>query len=156
SDSKALTFDAAGNLLVGDDGGVYKLVNPDGAATDRYWVSVDGTLQNTEFYSVAYDSIDHIVIGGSQDNGMAIQPQPRQAAWTQGFYDDVTGVAVDNSGPTAIVYGMGHYHFDFYRGDFSTKANNLTQVELANNTGGGFHSGLSMEDQTATGYFPFA
>jgi photosystem II stability/assembly factor-like uncharacterized protein len=156
SDSKALTFDAAGNLLLGDDGGVYKLVNPDGAAAnDRYWVSVNGTLQNTEFYSVAYDSIDHVVIGGSQDNGMAIQPQPGQAAWNQGFYDDVTGVAVDNSGPTAIVYGMG-IDFYFWRGDFSTQANNLTQVRLANKPGGALYSGLSKIDYNSRGYIPFA
>jgi photosystem II stability/assembly factor-like uncharacterized protein len=155
SDSKALIFDAAGNLLVGDDGGVYRLVNPDGAATDRYWVSVDGTLQNTEFYSVAYDSIDHIVIGGAQDNGMAIQPQPGQAAWSQGFYSDVTGVAVDNSGPTAIVYGMGG-DFRFFRGDFSTQANNLTQVRLAASLTAPYLSGLSPADSTANGHIPFA
>src|SRR5262249_2419308 len=124
-------------------------------ATDRYWVSVNGTLQNTEFYSVAYDSIDHVVIGGSQDNGMAIQPQPGQAAWNQGFYDDVTGVAVGNSGPTAIVYGMG-IDFYFWRGDFSTQANNLTQVRLANKPGGALYSGLSEADSNAVGYIPFA
>jgi photosystem II stability/assembly factor-like uncharacterized protein len=156
SDSKAMTFDAAGNLLVGDDGGVYRLVNPDGTApTDRYWVSANGTLQNTEFYSVAYDSIDHIVIGGAQDNGMAIQPQPGQAAWNQGFYSDVSSVAVDNSGPTAIVYGMGG-DFRFFRGHFSTQANSLTQVRLATSLTAPYLSGLSGIDRNSHVHSPFA
>jgi hypothetical protein len=82
TDSKVLAFDAGGNLLLGDDGGIYRLVHPDGArATDRYWVSVNGTLQDTELYAVAYDSVHHIVVGGAQDDGLSIQPAPGQAAW---------------------------------------------------------------------------
>jgi hypothetical protein len=157
TDSKALAFDARGNLLLGDDGGIYRLVNPNGPkATDRYWVSVNGTLQNSELYAVAYDSRDHVVIGGAQDDGMALQPAPGQTAWNQGFFDDVTHVAVDNSGSTAVVYGIG-VAFNLYRGDFSTQPNTLTQVKLANHSGGGFYSGLNSADQgVSVAYIPFA
>jgi photosystem II stability/assembly factor-like uncharacterized protein len=156
SDSKALVFDAGGNLLLGDDGGVYRLVNPNAVApTDRYWVSVNGTLQNNEMYSVAYDAIDHILVGGSQDNGMAIQPQPGQAAWNEGFFDDVPVVAVDNIGPNAVVYGTGN-SFDLSRAVFSNQANTLTLVQLASSPGGPYQSGLISDDKTASGYIPFA
>jgi photosystem II stability/assembly factor-like uncharacterized protein len=161
SDSKALAFDAQGNLLLGDDGGIYKLVNPNGARpTDRYWVSVNGTLQDTELYTVAYDAIDHTIIGGAQDDGMAIQPKPGAAAWNQGFFDDVTHVAVDDSRANAIVYGMGIF-FDLYYGDFSTQANTLTQAQLADQPDDLRYSGLSSADQllangSTFGYIPFA
>lgn len=157
TDSKALDFDAQGNLLLGDDGGIYKLVNPDGAAsTDRYWISVNGNLQDTELYSVAYDSINHTLVGGSQDNGMSIQPQPGAAAWNQGFFDDVTHVAVDNSGPIAVVYGIG-ISFNLFYGNFSTQPNTLQQALLADKPGDPLHSGLSSADaKVAEAWIPLA
>jgi hypothetical protein len=159
SDSKALTFDANGNLLLGDDGGIYRLVNPDGAnATDRYWVSVNGTLQDNEQYAVAYDSLHHIIVSGAQDDGMAIQPQPGQAGWNEGFFDDVTHVAVDDSGSTPQLYGMG-IAFNFFRGPFSTSPNTLTQVQLADKAGDPLYSGLTNSKDnpnTLVAYIPFA
>ncbi len=156
-DSKALAFDAQGNLLLGDDGGIYKLVNPKGEKpTDRYWVSVIGTLQSAELYGVAYDSIDHTLVGGAQDDGMSIQPQPGAAAWNEGFYDDVTHVAVDNSGPNAIVYGIG-IAFNLFYGDFSTQANTLIQAQLADKLGDPLKSGLNSDDNNVeVAYIPFA
>jgi hypothetical protein len=165
SDSRYLGFDAAGNLLLTNDGGIYKLVNPEGAPTQRYWVSLDGTLQDTEFYAVAYDSIDHILVGGAQDNGMGVQPHPGQTVWNTGFMADVTDVAVDNSGPTAILYGISSGflginkttnkdYSEFYRGDFSTTANAVnTPVRLAKAEGDPVGSGLNSEDQATAGSF---
>jgi hypothetical protein len=166
SDSRSLTFDAAGNLLLTDDGGIYKLVNPEEAPDQRYWVSVNGTLQNTEFYAAAYDSINHIVVGGAQDNGMAVQPQPGQTAWNTGFFDDVTHVAVDNSGANALLYGIGPRFLnfdmttgavigsDFMRGVFTTQARNVaTQILLASPlTPTDFGSGLDSSDASFTGF----
>jgi hypothetical protein len=150
TDSKVLAFDAGGNLLLGDDGGIYRLVNLDGArATDRYWVSVNGTLQDTELYAVAYDSVHHTVVGGAQDDGMSTQPAPGQAAWNESFYDDVTHVVVDDSGATPQLYGIG-INFDLFRGPFSTQANTLTQVKLADKPGDGLQSGLLPTDRSTS------
>ncbi|HEY7326325.1 MAG TPA: hypothetical protein VH592_01700 [Gemmataceae bacterium] len=171
SDGRYLGFDAAGNLLLTNDGGIYKLVNPEGAANQRYWVSLIGTLQDTELYSVAYDSIDHIIVGGAQDNSMGIQPQPGAAAWNteQVFNDDVPNVAVDNSGPTAIVYGIGSQFVNsddptnpiggFVRGPISASGTPLNQVDLASSlTPTQLGSGLSAADMDASegSYIPFA
>jgi hypothetical protein len=169
SDSRYLGFDAAGNLLLSSDGGIYKLVNPEGAADQRYWVSLNGTLQDTEFYSVDYDSINHIVVGGAQDNGMGVQPNPGLTTWKTGFMADVTHVAVDNSGPTALLYGIGDSFLEtdpttnetssaFFRGDFSTVANAVNiPVMLAMANGDPVGSGLNQADQEVTGgaYIPF-
>jgi hypothetical protein len=164
SDGRSLGFDAAGNLLLTNDGGIYKLVNPEGAADQRYWVSVNGTLQDTEFYSVAYDSIDRIVVGGAQDNGMGVQPQAGQIVWNTGFGGDVTHVAVDNSGPTALLYGINGSFVSsgdsqFFRGDFSTAAHNVNiPVKMASaQTPNQIGSGLDASDQAVDGgaYIPF-
>lgn len=67
-DSHIMVFDANKNILEGDDGGIYRLTNPSTPAT-RAWSSVNGNLSVFEFYSVAYDSVNHLLLGGSQDNG---------------------------------------------------------------------------------------
>jgi hypothetical protein len=170
SDGRYLGFDKDGNLLLTCDGGIYKLINPEGAANQRYWVSLNGTLQDTEFYSVGYDSIDHIVVGGAQDNGMGVQTTPGQPTWNTGFDADVTHVAVDNSGSTALLYGIGPGFVNtdskgnitgtrFMRGEFSQTAQNVsTQIKLAAAaTSTEYGSGLSSADQQVTDgtYIPF-
>ncbi len=171
SDGRYLGFDAAGNLLLTSDGGIYKLVNPEGAPDQRYWVSLNGNLQDTELYAVAYDSIDHIIVGGAQDNGMGAQPAHLATAWNTVLSDDVTHVAVDNSGTTAVLYGIGSQFLkpdennsnsvtsEFVRGAFSISGKPLTEVKLASaQTPDKVGSGLSASDQAASGgsYIPFA
>ena len=73
-DARWLTFDANGDLLDADDGGVYRL-NDTGAGTQS-WVSVNGNLRTVEFYSVAYDSNANSSFGGTQDNGTPQQDTP--------------------------------------------------------------------------------
>src|SRR5205823_12743620 len=71
ADNRDLQFDAAGNLLSANDGGIYRLVNPN--LSSRRWVSVIGDIRATELYSVAYDSINHTLLGGAQDTGSPAQ-----------------------------------------------------------------------------------
>src|SRR5262249_19322671 len=72
------------------------------------------------------------------------------------FFDDVTHVAVDNSGPNAVVYGIG-IAFNLYYGDFSAQANALTQAFLADRPGGPRYSGLNRADSHVTvADIPFA
>lgn len=67
ADSRDLVFDAGGDLLEADDGGVYRRSQPRSSNGD--WSSVNGTLAVTEYHSVAYDLVSRRVVGGSQDNG---------------------------------------------------------------------------------------
>jgi hypothetical protein len=81
ADSRRLAFDSDGSLLEVDDGGIYRLRNPSarsilagvpGAPTvagNRQWISLNGDLRITEFWQVAWDPVNDLVIGGAQDNG---------------------------------------------------------------------------------------
>jgi hypothetical protein len=95
-DSRALVFDAAGNLLETSDGGIVRLVDPNVSAS-RLWVSVNGDLRTAEVGSVAYDPVSNVVLAGMRDNGVAVQPAPGSLAWND-FRNDGDGgiVAVDS------------------------------------------------------------
>jgi hypothetical protein len=68
TDSHALAFDAAGRLLEGDDGGIFRL-DPNGLR----WTDLNGNLQITQFYGVALDPANaDVAYGGSQDNGTEV------------------------------------------------------------------------------------
>src|SRR5262249_49629317 len=72
ADSRAMAFDADGNLLESNHGGIYRLVNPNGAADARRWRAVFGGgwgIPPTEFYSAAFDSRNFTLFGGAQDVG---------------------------------------------------------------------------------------
>ena len=73
SDSRDMKFDANGNIIEADDGGLYRLLKPN--SDDRTWESVNGWLYAFEFYSVARVSYTPRAHGflewvaGAQDNG---------------------------------------------------------------------------------------
>ena len=75
SNSRFMTFDANGNLLQTNDGGIVRLVSPNSAG-NRFWVAVDGNLRSAEVHSVAYDPLSNVTFGGLQDNGTAYQLTP--------------------------------------------------------------------------------
>ena len=78
SDARAMVYDANGqNILESSDGGVARLVNPDGGGGPyRHWESINANLQITEVTSVAYDPLNQIIWGGTQDNGSPQQDSP--------------------------------------------------------------------------------
>jgi len=69
-DSRWITFDAIGNLIEADDGGIYKLTNP--LVNTGDWYSINGNLCAFECYSIAYDRINKRILCGTQDNGTFI------------------------------------------------------------------------------------
>ncbi len=93
ADSRDMTIDAAGNILEGDDGGIYRRTNPQATGD---WFSVHGNLQNTEFHSIAYDSVSNIYFGGAQDVGTPVQNSAGSPAWSDLIQGDGGVVAVDD------------------------------------------------------------
>jgi photosystem II stability/assembly factor-like uncharacterized protein len=66
-DHHGIAFDAAGRLLDGNDGGIWRL---DNQAPIRWSDLNSSNLQITEFHGIALDPSDpNIAYGGSQDNG---------------------------------------------------------------------------------------
>jgi len=100
-DSRNMIFDSDGNILEVDDGGIYKLTNPNDDST-REWVSMIGDLSLMEFTSVVYDPINDVIIGGAQDNGTVLQSTSNPNQWTtvRGGDGQVVQVAVDGTDST--------------------------------------------------------
>jgi photosystem II stability/assembly factor-like uncharacterized protein len=68
-DHHAFTFDANGQLLDGDDGGIFRLDDP----TIPSWSDLNGDLNTIQFYGIGLHPTDtSIAIGGSQDNGTEV------------------------------------------------------------------------------------
>ncbi len=149
ADSRNMAFDKNGDILEVDDGGVYKLSNVQTPAA-RAWSSLDGTLENTEFVSVAYDPLNDAIFGGSQDTGSSQQSAALGGtAWTQlflGFRNrpgksddgqpdflqaDGESQAVDaTSTPnTTIRYSMANSLSEFFRTAFDA---NGDQIDIGN------------------------
>jgi len=95
-DSRALVFDANGNILEADDGGLYRLNRPDQPAA-RSWGSVIGNLQVTEAHSAAYDDLARVFFSGNQDNDATMQSAPGSTTWFSVQPGDGGVVGVDDS-----------------------------------------------------------
>ena len=92
-DTHAAVFDAAGRLIVGDDGGVHRSTN-----FGTSWAALNDGLGTVQFYAgLSLDPNDpDVVLGGTQDNGTNL----RQAAglgWTQVFGGDGGWTEIDPS-----------------------------------------------------------
>jgi Ca2+-binding RTX toxin-like protein len=68
ADSRDMVFDANGDILEADDGGVFRLNDPSGLVNT--WGNVNGNLRITELYSAAYDHLNDHISGGTQDTGV--------------------------------------------------------------------------------------
>lgn len=94
ADSRYMGFNANGDLLEGDDGGIYRRSNPSGTGS---WGSEVGNLAVIEAHDVAWDSISHTALIGTQDNGTEQQPAPAgTTTWQLIGGGDGGDVAIDN------------------------------------------------------------
>ena len=95
ADSREMVFDAAGNLIEVDDGGIYRRTNPGNNTGD--WFSINGNIQTTEFHDIAYDSVSNVLFGGAQDTGTSEQITPSSPTWRSTSTADGGGVEVDTT-----------------------------------------------------------
>lgn len=99
ADSREMAFDAAGDLIEADDGGIYRRTQPRSAAGD--WFSINGDLGSTEYHGIAYDAVSDIIIGGAQDTGTTEQVMPDGNTFISVSTADGGDPAVDDvSSPT--------------------------------------------------------
>lgn len=95
ADSRDMAVDADGNLIEGDDGGIYKRTSPQNNTGD--WFSINGDIQTTEFHDSAYDANADIVMGGAQDTGSSAQLVSGGQRWLSISTADGGDVAVDDT-----------------------------------------------------------
>jgi hypothetical protein len=94
ADSREMTFDALGNLIETDDGGVYRRTNPRDATGD--WFSMNGTLQVTEIHDIIYDTVSNVLVAGTQDVGTPQQFFEGSDVWGSVSTADGGDVIVDD------------------------------------------------------------
>lgn len=92
ADSRCMAIDADGNLIEGDDGGVYRRLDPRSDLGD--WQSAIGTLANTEAHSGAWDANARMMLVGTQDNGTLAQDSESGTRWPTVMGGDGGVVAV--------------------------------------------------------------
>ena len=94
ADSREMVFDANGNIIEVDDGGVYRRTSPLTNTGD--WFSINGDLQVTEIHDIAYDSNSNRLMSGNQDTGTTYQTATDGTTWDSWTTADGGDVAVDN------------------------------------------------------------
>jgi hypothetical protein len=154
-DSRFMAFDAGGNLLQTDDGGIVRLPN----TATRKWVAIDGNIRSAEFHSIAYDRLSNIVFGGTQDNGTAVQKTPGNFTWMGLLAGDGGVVGVDASNPTESLRYSSFQDFGFFnRSRWDATNTMLSQVAVGLNitSGPGKDMTLFQFDKNIQFYQPFA
>ena len=103
-DSRGLAFDAVGNLIEVDDGGVYLFDSPSALVlSSGNWLSLNRNLSTFEAVSVAFDPIQLGVVVSTQDNGTAFASAG--STFTQILAGDGVAVKVDQiSNSASVVY----------------------------------------------------
>jgi hypothetical protein len=136
ADSREMAFDANGNIIESDDGGIYRRTNPGSNAGD--WYSIIGNLACTELHDVAYDSVSNIVIGGAQDTGTPQQSAVGSPVWDSVSTADGGDVKVDDTSlpGQSVRYSSFQNFFNFRRQTFDA-ANNLISSEFCDLSVGG-------------------
>ena len=164
-DSRFMAFDADGNLLQTNDGGIARLVSPNTAST-RKWAAIVGNIRSAEFHSIGYDSLSNIVFGGAQDNGTPVQKTPGNYTWMQLIGADGGVVGVDNSNSTESLRYSSFQIFGFFNRSAWDATNTMLRqvaVKLIITSGPGSNPAdpsknmtLSQFDKNIQFYQPFA
>jgi hypothetical protein len=94
ADSREMVFDAAGNIIETDDGGVYRRSSPRSAS--GRWTNLNGTIQVSEQHDASYDTLADVVFVGTQDNDDPHQDHPNASDWFVLLSGDGGDTAVDN------------------------------------------------------------
>jgi len=101
ADSRDMVFQGQ-RILEADDGGIFRLQNPANVAGqgNRQWFSENDDLVLTEFFDVAFETVNDIILGGAQDNGVGLQNTTGGIQWTSTALGD--GGFVEAAGTTTF------------------------------------------------------
>lgn len=130
-DSRAMVFNPAGDIIEADDGGLYRLKNPnaDPSGGARQWEALNTNLLTVEVNSVGYDSLNDRFVVGTQDNGAARQPGGGTAlSWPQILGGDGGIVQIASTATSSIHYTSTQLLNNFRRQTFDASGS-LTKTE---------------------------
>ena len=95
ADSREMVFNANGNLIETNDGGIFKRTNPRNNTGD--WFSLVGDIGVTEVHDVAYDRLSDTLFIGTQDNGTHSQATAGSKVFNFFSGGDGGDVEIDNN-----------------------------------------------------------
>jgi hypothetical protein len=111
ADEHALTFDSAGNIFSGNDGGIWRGV-PNGASATTWTNQNTSPLNTLQFESIAVHPTDQfLMIGGTQDNGTEFQ-QTSSGNWRRAESGDGGYALIDQSATDTTNVTMYHTFFN--------------------------------------------
>ena len=150
ADSREMVFDANGDIIEVDDGGVYRRTSP-GVDNIGDWHSINGNITTTEFHSVAWDSNSDIIFGGTQDVGTPEQVSTGSTAYRTVSQGDGGQVAVyDTGGGTSVRY-TSFQNLGSLRRRVVDGSNNVTSTTFPSLTGFGgdtqFYTPIAVNQQ---------
>ncbi|MDE0193520.1 MAG: YCF48-related protein [Gammaproteobacteria bacterium] len=122
ADSREMVFDADGDLIQVDDGGIYRRTSPRENTGD--WFSLNGNLQVTEMHDIAYDTLANVIVSGNQDVGNSQQSAGASLYWdtlTEGDGGDVV-IDVREAEGRSIRY-LSHQYFARFTGHIYDASN---------------------------------
>jgi hypothetical protein len=102
ADSREMVFDANGDLIEGDDGGIYRRTLPQSNLGD--WFGIAGNMMVTEAHDADWDSSSNIAISGNQDTGTTQQSQPGNSIWNSIHTGDGGDVLVVENAAGSVRY----------------------------------------------------
>lgn len=109
ADSREMVFDAAGDIIETDDGGIYRRTDPQSDTGD--WFSVNGDIQATEQHDSAFDGLGAIAFSGNQDNGTTVQNASGFPQWFLLLSGDGGDVAADETSIPGITVRFSSAQF---------------------------------------------
>lgn len=102
ADSREMVFNAAGDLIETDDGGIYRRSDPRSDTGD--WFSLNGDIGPDEAHDHAYDTYSDILIAGTQDNDDPFQAATGNPTWFLWLSGDGGDTAVDDLNAGTLGY----------------------------------------------------
>ena len=148
SNSRAITFDASGNLILTSDGGIYLRTSPQTSSGD--WQQMNGNLSAFEVYKTAYDAVSKRLVVAGQDNGVAIQSSPGSVQWNAVQGADGLNVMVNDrtlAGESAI------YATNYNFANFTRIVLNANGTEISPDTGNwGYGAKVTCNNQNCANF----
>lgn len=158
ADGRSLAVNpTTGNLLQGNDGGIFTLPNPSGAFGT--WASLNNTLGTLEFHSAAFDPVSKVGFGGTQDNGTSRQTAVGNLGWSLVLGGDGAQVAVVTS-PTnsaqSLRYMSAQYLNSFRKGTYNNTGGQVSLVAPSLTVAGSGGQTIYQFDTSIQFYGPIA
>ncbi|TDO29680.1 putative repeat protein (TIGR01451 family) [Kribbella sp. VKM Ac-2527] len=152
ADSREMVWDANGDIVETDDGGIYRQTDP--ATNNGAWVSVNGNLQVAESHSCDYDSVANVIMCGNQDTGTPEQTSAGSTTWREVTTADGGTVAIDDVNAAQSIRYLSTQNFGGLRRRTCDAANNCANTTLPLTVAGSAGQNLFQFDNTIQFYGP--